>query len=219
MDHLEGTLQGNDDPLRQGGIATQPCLTRQAHFDLGVKDAFREGTILLLRAHLKTILQQTQWLAIGRGSLAPGCVRDNCPDGKKKLAWTVEQKRAAIERAEPRLSMRRQCELLGLSRGSWYYQQARESEENLRLMRLLDEQYTQTPFYGVRRMTAWLQRQGEQVNEKRVRRLLRTMGLMALYPGPKTSQPAPGHQIYPYLLREVSITRPDFVWSTDITYA
>lgn len=85
-------------------------------------------------------------------------------------------------------------------------------------MRLLDEQYTQTPFYGVKRMTAWLQRQGELVNEKRVRRLLRTMGLMALYPGPKTSQPAPGHRIYPYLLREVPITRPDFVWSTDITY-
>ena len=85
-------------------------------------------------------------------------------------------------------------------------------------MRVLDEQYTQTPFYGVKRMTAWLQRHGELVNEKRVRRLLRTMGLMALYPGPKTSQPAPGHRIYPYLLRAVPITRPDFVWSTDITY-
>ncbi len=85
-------------------------------------------------------------------------------------------------------------------------------------MRLLDEQYTQTPFYGVKRMTAWLQRQGELVNEKRVRRLLRTMGLMALYPGPKTSQPAPMHRIYPYLLREVPITQPDLVWSTDITY-
>ncbi len=114
--------------------------------------------------------------------------------------------------------MRRQCELLDLNRGSWYDAPVGESEENLRLMRLLDEQYTQTPFYGVKRMTAWLQRQGEVVNEKRVRRLLRMMGLMALYPGPKTSQPAPGHRIYPYLLREVAVTRPDFVWSTDITY-
>jgi putative transposase len=105
-----------------------------------------------------------------------------------------------------------------LSRGSWHYQPSGESKENLRLMRLLDEQYTQTPFYGVRRMTAWLQRQGELVNEKRARRLLRMLGLMALYPGPKTSQPAPGHRIYPYLLREVAITHPDFVWSTDITY-
>ena len=116
------------------------------------------------------------------------------------------------------MSVRRQCTLLGLNRGSWYYEPAGENEENLRLMRLLDEQYTQTPFYGVKRMTAWLQRQGELVNEKRVRRLLRTMGLMAIYPGPKTSQSAPGHRIYPYLLREVPITRPDFVWSTDITY-
>lgn len=85
-------------------------------------------------------------------------------------------------------------------------------------MRLLDEQYTQTPFYGVKRMTAWLRRQGEVVNEKRVRRFLRTMGLIALYPEPKTSQSAPGHRIYPYLLRQVPITRPDLVWSTDITY-
>ena len=137
---------------------------------------------------------------------------------KKKPVWTVEQKRAAIEPAETRLSVRRQCKLLGLSRGSWYYEPVGESEENLRLMRLLDEQYTKTPFYGIKRMTAWLQRQGENVNEKRVRRLLRTMGLMALCPGPKTSQPASAHRIYPYLLREVAITRPDFVWSTDITY-
>jgi putative transposase len=85
-------------------------------------------------------------------------------------------------------------------------------------MHLLDEQYTRTPFYGVLRMTAWLQRQGYDVNEKRVRRLLRTMGLMAIYPSPKTSQPAPAHRIYPYLLRGVPITRPNFVWSTDITY-
>jgi putative transposase len=86
---------------------------------------------------------------------------------KKKLVWTVEQKRGAIEPGEPHLSIRRQCELLGLNRGSWYYEPAGESEEHLRLMRLLDEQYTQTPFYGVKRMTAWLKRQGELVNEKR----------------------------------------------------
>ena len=119
---------------------------------------------------------------------------------------------------EPRLSVRRQCDLLGLSRGSWHYRSVGESEENLQLMRLLDEQYTRTPFYGVLRMNAWLRRQGYTVNEKRVRRLLRIMGLMALYPGPKTSQPAPAHRIYPYLLRGVAITQPNFVWSTDITY-
>ena len=137
---------------------------------------------------------------------------------KKKLAWTTDQKRQAIEADEPRLSVRRQCDLLGLSRGSWHYTSRGESPENLQLMRLLDEQYTRTPFYGVLRMTAWLQRQGYVVNEKRVRRLLRTMGLMAIYPSPKTSLPAPLHQMYPYLLRGVAITRPNFVWSTVITY-
>lgn len=85
-------------------------------------------------------------------------------------------------------------------------------------MRLLDEQYTKTPFYGVKRMTAWLQREGEEVNEKRIRRLLRTMGLLAIYPGPKTSQPDAEHRMYPYLLRGMAITRPNMVWSTDSTY-
>jgi putative transposase len=117
------------------------------------------------------------------------------------LAWTSEQKRQAIELDESRLSVRRQCALLGLSRSSWHYRPVGESAANLQLMRLLDEQYTRTPFYGVLRMTAWLQRQGYVVNEKRVRRLLRTMGLTALYPGPNTSRPALSHPIYPYLLR------------------
>ncbi len=85
-------------------------------------------------------------------------------------------------------------------------------------MRLLDEQYTRTPFYGVRRMTAWLQAQGWQVNEKRVRRLLRKMGLLAIYQRPHLSQPAQGAQVYPYLLRGVEIERINQVWSTDITY-
>lgn len=86
------------------------------------------------------------------------------------------------------------------------------------LMRLLDEQYTLTPFYGIRRMTAWLQTQGHQVNHKRVGRLLRLMGLEAIYQKPRLSQPGAGHQIYPYLLRGLKITRRNQVWSTDITY-
>lgn len=114
--------------------------------------------------------------------------------------------------------MSRQCALLGLPRSSLYYAPAGESEENLRLMRLLDEQYTRAPFYGVRRMVAWLQAQGEPVNDKRVRRLLRLMGLEAVYPRPRTSTPHPGHRVYPYLLRGVAIRRPNQVWSADITY-
>jgi putative transposase len=116
------------------------------------------------------------------------------------------------------LSVRRQCELLGLSRSSLYYGPAGESAEDLRLMRLIDEQYTARPFYGSRRMTAWLAGRGEEVNRKRVQRLMRVMGLEAIYPKPRTSTAGKGHRIYPYLLRGVTIGRADQVWSTDITY-
>jgi putative transposase len=118
----------------------------------------------------------------------------------------------------PQLSVRRQCELLGLNRSTWYYPPAGESADNLHLMRLLDEQYLKTPFFGVIKMTEWLRGQGYAVNPKRVRRLLRKMGLEALYPKPKTTQPGEGHTIYPYRLRNVVITHVDQVWSADITY-
>jgi len=108
--------------------------------------------------------------------------------------------------------------LLGLPRSSWYYRAAGETAENLRLMRTIDEQYLRTPFYGSRKITQWLKRAGIEVNRKRVQRLMRTMGLEAIYPRRSTTRPAPGHKIYPYLLRKVEITRPDQVWSTDITY-
>lgn len=126
--------------------------------------------------------------------------------------------RPLVEPAHPHLSIARQCALLGIARSSWYYQPTGESAENLRLMRLLDEQYTQTPFYGVARMTAWLQQQGHAVNEKRVRRLLRLMGVEAIYPKPRLSMPGQPERRYPYLLRGVSIEHADQVWSTDITY-
>jgi len=116
------------------------------------------------------------------------------------------------------LSVRRQCELLGLSRSSRYYEPTGESAENLRLMRLIDEQYTAHPFLGSRRMTRWLIERGEEVNRKRVQRLMRIMGLEAIYPKPRTSTPGRGHKVYPYLLRGVAIERADQVWSTDITY-
>jgi putative transposase len=113
--------------------------------------------------------------------------------------------------------MRRQCALLGLARASFYGQPVGESAENLHLMRLLDAQYTATPFYGSRRMTAWLRSQGYAVNRKRVTRLMREMGIEAIYTKPKLSQPTAGHKIYPYLLRGVQIERINHVWSTDIT--
>ena len=114
--------------------------------------------------------------------------------------------------------MRRQCELLGLSRSSLYYEPAGEAAEGLRLMRLIDEQYTARPFYGSRRMTIRLNERGEGVNRKRVRRLMRVMGLEAIYPKPRLSLAGKGHRVYPYLLRGVAVERRDQVWSTGITY-
>ena len=123
-----------------------------------------------------------------------------------------------VEPEHPEISIRRQCELLGVSRASWYYEPAGESEENLRLMRKIDEQYTRAPFYGSRRMAAWLRAQGYDANRKRVARLMQLMGIEAVYPKPNLSQAAAGHKIYPYLLRGVEIARVNQVWSTDITY-
>jgi len=124
-----------------------------------------------------------------------------------------------IEPDREQISVRRQCELIGISRSSLSYEPAKASDYNLLLMRLLDEQYTRTPFYGVLKMTAWLREEKRHlVTHKRVRRLLRLMGLEAIYPKPRLSIATPGHQIYPYLLRGVAINRVNQVWSTDITY-
>jgi len=116
------------------------------------------------------------------------------------------------------LSVRRQCELLGLNRATLYYEPTTETALNLQLMRLMDEQYLKMPFLGVLKMTAWLRGQDYRVNPKRVRRLLRKMGLEAIYPKPKTTKPGEGHKTYPYLLRNLAITHVNQVWSTDITY-
>jgi putative transposase len=116
------------------------------------------------------------------------------------------------------LTVSRQCELIDLGHSSFYYQPAEDDSYNLLLMRLLDEQFTRTPFYGVPKMTAWLRTRGHQVNPKRVRRLLRLMGLEAVYPKPRLSIPSQEHKHYPYLLRHLVIDRPDQVWAADITY-
>jgi putative transposase len=117
------------------------------------------------------------------------------------------------------LSVVRQCELLGLPRSSYYYGPVAASAEELRLMRLIDEQYTRQPVYGSRRMAKWLTADcGELVNRKRVQRLMRVMGLEAIYPKPRLSSAGRNHKVYPYLLRDVPITRADQVWSTDITW-
>lgn len=131
---------------------------------------------------------------------------------------SIQEKRTWIEPNHRELSIRRQCQLLGLNRSSWYRTPAGESAENLALMRMIDEQYLRTPFYGSRNMTFWLTQQGYVVNRKRVQRLMRIMGLEAIYPRPSTTRRNLEHRIYPYLLRDVAILRPNQVWSTDITY-
>lgn len=123
-----------------------------------------------------------------------------------------------IDRRHPTLSVRRQCEVLGIHRSALFYQAVPETAENLELMRLIDAKYLERPFFGSRRMLNYLRRRGHAVNRKRVQRIMRKMGLEGLSPGPSTSRPAPGHKVYPYLLTDMEITRPNQVWSTDITY-
>ena len=116
------------------------------------------------------------------------------------------------------LSLRRQCELVGISRSGFYYEPVPEDEENLALMRRLDELNLEYPLYGSRRLTALLQREGRSVNRKRVRRLLVLMGIEVAYPRRHLSQPGEGHRLYPYLLEGLDISGPDQVWCSDITY-
>ena len=123
-----------------------------------------------------------------------------------------------LQRQHKKLSLSRQCKLLNLSRSSVYYKKRPVKDEDLELMRLIDEQYLKEPVWGSRSMTTFLRRKGWKINRKRVQRLMRKMGLEAVYPKPKTSKPHPEHKIYPYLLRGLTIDRPNQVWATDITY-
>jgi len=123
-----------------------------------------------------------------------------------------------VEPDHPRLSIVHQCKLLTINRSSYYYQPTGETPLNLELMRLIDEQYLETPWYGARQMARHLRRQGFGVNRKRIGRLMRQMGLSAIYQKPNTSKPHPEHRIYPYLLRGMTINKPNQVWCADITY-
>ena len=123
-----------------------------------------------------------------------------------------------VDSKHPQLSISRQCEILRISRSSYYYEGKGETELNLKLMRLIDEQFLDTPYYGSRQMARHLRRQGYTIGRKRVQRLMRKMGISAIYQAPKTSMPHPEHKIYPYLLRDLRIERPNHVWCADITY-
>lgn len=123
-----------------------------------------------------------------------------------------------VEPGHPRLSLVRQCRMLGISRSAVYYKPIGESAENLQLMRLIDEQFMDTPFYGARQMSKHLRRLGYAAGRKRIRRLMRKMGLEPIYQKPNTSAPHPEHRIYPYLLKGMEINEPNQVWCTDISY-
>jgi len=137
---------------------------------------------------------------------------------KKIMTDPLEARRLMIEPNNSQISIVKQCDLLDISRSGYYYSPVPESPENLKIMRLMDEQYLKTPFYGARRMLAFIEYQGYSVNIKRIRRLLRLMGLEAIYPKPNIIKPQPGHKIYPYLLKGLSINDINQVWSSDITY-
>jgi len=123
-----------------------------------------------------------------------------------------------IEPDHPALSIARQCRLVSISRSSYYHETRGESPENLVLMAMIDRQFLETPFYSARQMTWHLRAEGHPVNIKRVRRMVRLMGLMPIYRASRTSIPVKGHKTYPYLLRRLEIERPNHVWCADITY-
>lgn len=128
------------------------------------------------------------------------------------------RRKAMVSKSHARLSVTRQCKLMSIARSTYYFASKGESKQNLQLVRLIDEQFLATPWYGSRQMTRYLRRQGYKIGRKRVRRLMRKMGLMPVYQAPRTSKPHPEHRVYPYLLRNLNIERPNHVWCADITY-
>ncbi len=131
---------------------------------------------------------------------------------------SVSDRRALLDHNHAELSIRRQCQLLGIARSGVYYERRPANDNELGVMRRLDELFTQWPFLGSRRLARLLRDEGHAINRKRVQRLMRKMGIAALGPKPRTTKPAPGHKIYPYLLRDLVIGRPNQVWAADITY-
>lgn len=142
----------------------------------------------------------------------------NLIGSKKNLPFSAQVKRTFVEPENQKISVVRQCQLLGINRSTIYYRGRAENSEDVELMRLLDAQYTLTPFYGYRRMTVYLQNLGYKINHKRVLKLMKKLGLEAIYPKPNLSKPNKEHLKFPYLLRGVKIENSNQVWATDITY-
>ena len=137
---------------------------------------------------------------------------------KKGLGLSLNEKRQLIDLENPEISITKQCQLLSLAKGSLYYESVKKDTDTLLIMDLLDKQYLKTPFYGSRRMQVCLDLAGYTISRKRVVTLMKAMGIRAIYPKPNLSKRRLEHRIYPYLLRNVKVTKPNFVWSSDITY-
>lgn len=137
---------------------------------------------------------------------------------KKAGSLDLQTRRGLVEPSPSKVSIVRQCDLISLPRSSFYFCPATESPENLEIMQLIDEEFLRHPFYGSRKIIPHLKEKGFVVNKKRILRLMRLMGISPIYPKPNLSKAGKGHKIYPYLLRDLQIVRPDQVWSTDITY-
>ena len=137
---------------------------------------------------------------------------------KKKLPSSSSVLRTRVDWEQTYISMSRQCELLGLPRSTYYYEPENVSEENLHLICVVDGQYMRRPFFGSRKMALWLGQQGYSANRKRAQRLMRLMGIEAVYRKPRTTVRSLDNKVYPYLLHNVDVTHPDHVWCTDITY-
>ena len=137
---------------------------------------------------------------------------------KKTLDYTVSERKSMIEPNHPDLTISQQCTMLGISRSGYYYTPCPVDEATLELMNIIDKQYTKTPYYGTRKMSTYLKMIGYNVDRKKVRRLYKLMGLVAIYPKCNLSKPGKGHKIYPYLLKGLTIDHPNQVWECDITY-
>ncbi|MES1159394.1 MAG: IS3 family transposase, partial [Bacteroidota bacterium] len=152
------------------------------------------------------------------------CADRPAEDGKRlvekkiTVTKTLADRRSMIDKQHPHFSVVRQCALLGLHRSGLYYKPCAESQENLAILRFMDEQYLRTPFFGVRRLRAWLVRAGYKINRKRIRRLMEVWGWQTIYRRPRTTIPQPGVYKYPYLLKDLVVNRANQVWAMDITY-
>ena len=196
--------------------ATQITSWKQQALE-GLPTLFNGQTNSGLSAQDREEIEAPLFQQIGQLKRGGPCRGKRLPQ-KKITDELVGDRRRLIDPAHARLSIYQQCELLGLSRSTYYYQPIGESTENLALMARIDKFFTDRPELGVRRMHQELTSVDKPLNVKRIRRLMRLMGLEAVYPKPNLSKPMEGHQIYPYLLRNISIDARNHVWSTDITY-